>query len=78
MIEMSLFCPLPAMVVYLEIKFLVDSVPFNTSKIFDCLLVSVFAFKKSSYSPFVDNQCISFGNEIFFFLSLLLCSFAII
>lgn len=75
---MSLVCPLPKVAVCLEIKFLVDSEPFNISQISNCLFVPGLAFESSSYSPFVDNQCFPFGNLIFLSLSLLLCGFTII
>lgn len=42
MIENVFVLPSPEMVVYLEIKFLVDNVPFNTSKILNCFLFFFF------------------------------------
>ena len=42
--------PSPEMVVYLEIKFLVDNVPFNTSKTLNCFLFSVVALENSIVS----------------------------
>ena len=47
MVENVFVLPSPEMVVYLEIKFLVDNVPFNTSKILNCFLFSVVALETS-------------------------------